>query len=178
MTRLVGAAFLVWILAEIAAFAAAGQVWGVLPVLLVVLLSAVLGGLVLRAAGTGLAAALAAAGRTGRDPSAALLAGGARLVAALLLIQPGLLGDAAGLLLLVPGIPGLIAHALGALVQRSAAGPRMAPPRPRDPFAPPRPPVVEAEWEEIAPPPPSLPPSPPARASGGPSRPPSGWTRQ
>lgn len=171
-------AFLLWVLLEVAAFALAGRLVGVLGTLALVLLTAVGGGLLLRAQGAEALAGLRGGVRRGGDPLGLLLRDGFRLVAALLLILPGLLGDVAGLLLLVPWVQARVAADLarrgrGAAnlgraprsASRGAGG--MGPTRP-----PSRPEVVDAEWEELEPPAAPRPDTPRGR-----TRPPSGWTR-
>lgn len=173
-------ALLVWILSEVAALALAGRLVGVLGTLALVLLTAVAGGLLLRAQGAEALAGLRGGIRRGGDPLGLLLRNGFRLVAALLLILPGLLGDLAGLLLLLPPVQRRVAADLARRGMRPAnlgrrprsggggggwPGSRAARP-PARPSA--RPEVAEAEWEEL--PPPAAPPR-------DPRRPPSGWTR-
>jgi UPF0716 protein FxsA len=175
-------ALLAWILLEVAAFALAGQLAGVLGTLALVLLTAVAGGLLLRAQGAEALAGLKGGIRRGGDPLRLLLRNGFRLVAALLLILPGFLGDLAGLLLLLPPVQRRVAADLArrgmgaANVGRRPAGwpgPRAARPSAHPPArAPARPEVVEADWEELPPPA-----APSAASPRDPRRPPSGWTR-
>ena len=174
-------ALLAWILLEIAAFAFAGRTIGVLGTLGLVALSALLGGFLLRAQGAQALASLRGGVKRGEDPVRVLLRNGFRMVAALLLILPGLLGDVAGLLLLLPPVQVAVAADLA----RRGLGPAnlgRAPrgwPGPADPVRRTRVEVVEAEWEEIDPPKPA-PPQGLAQGSAqgrnpGASR--SGWTR-
>jgi UPF0716 protein FxsA len=179
-------ALLVWVLLEVAAFALAGQLVGVLGTLALVLLTAVAGGLLLRAQGAEALAALRGGIRRGGDPLRLLLRNGFRLVAALLLILPGLLGDLAGLLLLLPPVQRRVAADLARRGMRPAnlgrrprgwADPRAARPPVAREVAPE---VADAEWEEL--PPPGAPPRPGPRPGSRPNprpstRPPSGWTR-
>lgn len=179
-------ALLAWVLLEVAAFALAGQLVGVLGTLALVLLTAIAGGLLLRAQGTEALTSLRGGIRRGGDPLRLLLRNGFRLVAALLLILPGLLGDLAGLLLLLPPVQRRVAADLA----RRGTRPANLRGRPRawgvgwpDKRATPaaRPEVVEAEWEELEPPA-AAPTRPNARPGPHPGprpgpRPPSGWTR-
>ena len=162
MARLLVAAL---VLAEIASFVIVGQWAGVLGTLLLVVLASLLGVALLRRQGGEALAQMRGTLRTGRDPRPALLRGGFRLVAALLLIVPGFLGDVVALLLLLPPVQRALAKRFArqgapivALRTESFTAP--APPEAR----PPRDRGVDAEWEET---PPHQ--RPPHR--------PSGWTR-
>lgn len=161
------------VLAEIASLILVGQALGVLLTLLLVLLAAVLGAALLRRQGGDAVRSMRGALQAGRDPRPALLRGGFRLVAALLLIVPGFLGDAVALLLLLPPVQKAAAQALarrstGAVrVVRTTGFDPMGRPMPpaRDPSVPPaRDGVEDAEWEELAP-------------GKRPTHRPSGWTR-
>ncbi len=96
--------FLVWTLAEIAAFVVVGGWIGVWGVLALVLGTAVGGALLIR--GQGMAALQAMPrGRVAMVQSLEPLAhGGMIALAGVLLILPGLIGDALGLLLLIPPV--------------------------------------------------------------------------
>lgn len=155
-----------WTLAEIAALVAVGQAVGVLGVLALVVLTAALGGLLVRRAGQAALGALrrGVAPRPGApQPLAGLLAGGFTLLAGLLLVLPGFLGDVAGLLLLLPPLQRLLLRRLSARVPRAT--------------------VIEAEWREVTPGAPDAPDAPDAAGPGLPRathpspRTPSGWTR-
>lgn len=176
----------VWILAEIAAFVLMGQWLGVWATLGLVVVSGLAGMALLRqGGGRALRAARLAAGvlptaggaRIGpsplgrRDLGAALAEGGLRVVAGLLLLLPGFLSDVAALALLVPPIRRI---GMRALSRRTAAragamggAARYRSDRPasgssRIDHDVPRP-IVEAEWEDVA---------PDTRPKGS-----SGWTR-
>jgi UPF0716 protein FxsA len=162
MARLLVAAV---VLAEIASLLLVGQALGVLLTLLLVIAAALGGAALLRRQGSDALAGMRGALNRGRDPRPALLRGGFRLAAALLLIFPGFASDAVALLLLLPPVQGLLTRrfkgpASGFVVaDRFSAGPlapRHEPPRDRV--------VDEAEWEEVAPP-------------KRPTHRPSGWTR-
>ncbi|WP_176556271.1 FxsA family protein [Rubellimicrobium rubrum] len=161
MARLLVAAL---VLAEIASFVIVGQWAGVLGTLLLVVLAALLGVALLRRQGGEALAQMRGTLRTGRDPRPALLRGGFRLVAALLLIVPGFLGDVVALLLLLPPVQRALAkrfarHGARIVAVRTesfTAAPHEARPQ-RDR-------VVDAEWEEVPP-------------HQRPTHRPSGWTR-
>lgn len=87
------------LLAEIATFIWVGDAIGVLAVLALVVGSAVLGVATFRRAGMRVAEL-----RSPEDLPDELAIGASRLVAGLLLVLPGLLSSAAGLLLLVPAL--------------------------------------------------------------------------
>ncbi len=152
------------VLAEIASLILVGRALGVFLALLLVVLAAVLGTAILRRQGSEALARMRGSLQDRRDPRPALLAGGFRFMAALLLILPGFLSDAVALALLLPPVQQAFARALARRGMRVVKGRAMAfearPPRPE----PPRDRVVEADWEEIAPP-------------KQPTHRPSGWTR-
>lgn len=152
------------ILLEIASIILVGQALGVLLTLLLVVAAALLGGAILRRQGGDAIRGMRGALERGRDPRPTLLRGGFRLVAALLLIFPGFVGDVVALLLLMPPVQRALARGLAArgvrIVEARGAVFETRPARPESP----RDRVVEAEWEEVAPP-------------KRPTHPPSGWTR-
>ncbi|NWG71879.1 MAG: FxsA family protein [Parvularculaceae bacterium] len=106
-------------LAELAVLIAAGREFGVLPVVAVCLLTAMLGVALVKRQGL---AALRAAERdlaTGKAPVEAVVDGAFLALAAPLLMTPGFISDAIGLLLLVPAIRRAAARrALAALRRR------------------------------------------------------------
>lgn len=164
MVRLAVAAYL---LAEVASLVLVGRWAGVLLTLLLVVGAAVLGASLLRRQGSDTLAAMRRTLDSGRDPRPAILRGGFSLVAALLLILPGFLGDLLALALLLPPVQRLVTRRLAA---RTGGSSRVVmtrtetfAPRPTRPDAP-RDHVIEAEWEEVPPP-------------KRPTHPPSGWTR-
>lgn len=165
MARLLVAAL---ILAEIASLILVGQAAGVLLTLVLVIGAALGGAALLRRQGSDALAGMQDALNRGRDPRPALLRGGFRLAAALLLIFPGFVSDTLALLLLLPPMQGWLGRCLKALAsgrfavaEHDRSGSAFPNPRP----APLRDNVVdEAEWEEV---------TPPRR----PTHRPSGWTR-
>lgn len=154
------------VLLEIASLVLVGQALGVLLTLLLVVLAAVAGAALLKRQGREAVMGLRGALDRGRDPRPVLLRGGFRVVAALLLIAPGFAGDLLALALLLPPVQAAVGAALARRGLRMAAGPHPMGPAPMAPrpAAPSAEPVLDAEWEEVAPP-------------KRPTHPPSGWTR-
>jgi len=104
-------------LAELAGLIVVGGRVGAFPVIAWVVLSAVIGGNILRIAGWETARKVQAAMTRGEMPLSEMLSGAALSIAALLLILPGFLTDALGLLLLI----GPLRRAIGALIAGRAA---------------------------------------------------------
>lgn len=104
------AAFLIWPLVEIALFVLIGGQVGVWPVLIWVALSALLGILVMRLTAARQALALRDGLQAVRDPARLAAAGILSMVAGVLLILPGFLTDAVGLVLLLPPVQALVAR--------------------------------------------------------------------
>jgi len=144
-------AFLALPLIEIGLFVEVGRWIGVWPVLGLVLLSTVAGIFVIRAQGALTVARMRA---DLGDPATPVARAALSFLAGLLMILPGLLTSAVGLVLLLPPVQDLVLRRLSArvVVRR---------PAPRDPH---RPVVIDAEYHEIDP-------------GGQPNRPPSGWTK-
>ena len=96
-------------IAEIYVLLSAAEAIGVLPVIALCLLTAFLGGFIIR--WQGLAALRAAQSdlQTGRLPVSSAVDGALLLIAAPLLMTPGFITDAAGFTLLVPPVRRLIA---------------------------------------------------------------------
>ena len=139
---------IIWSLIEIGLFVVVGGAIGLLATLAIVLGSAVLGVWLIRGRGLGALAAMRAGG-----PGVALAEFGLTTLAGVLLILPGFLTDALGLVLLIPRVQRLVIWAMASRIQgvvryRSAASD-----------------VVEGEAVEIAPP----------KLAG--ARKPSGWTK-
>lgn len=144
--------FLAWPLIEIGLFVEIGGAIGLWPTLAWVLLSAVLGVAILRSQGQEVAMRLRG-GLRGIDPLSPLAHGALRGLAAFLLILPGFLTDAMGLLLLLPPVRMALVAALARRVQmragaesfdRGAAWPEQG----RDPR---EPAILEGEYHEIDP---------------------------
>lgn len=104
------AAFLVWPLVEIALFVVIGGRIGLWPTLIWVVLSALLGIMVMRLTAARQAMALRDGLRAVRDPAGLAAAGILSMLAGVLLILPGFLTDAIGLVLLLPPVQGLVAR--------------------------------------------------------------------
>ncbi len=111
------AVLLAWPLVEIALFVVIGGQIGLWATLAWVLLSGVLGVLVLRLAALRQAVALRDGLRGLRDPARLAAGGLMSVLAGVLLILPGFLTDALGLVLLLPPVQALVARALAARVQ-------------------------------------------------------------
>ena len=152
------ALFLLWPLAEIALFVTVGAWLGLWVTLGIVLGTGVLGVWLIRQQGLGAGEGIRRAMAARSDPAAALAEGALGLAAALLLILPGFLTDALGLLLLLPPVR----RAVGASLARRAGPAHVvwtdaAPGRPRAPD------IIDGTWEELP--------------SEERQQPPSGWTR-
>lgn len=90
-----------WPLAELLVAIGVAELIGVLPMLLVLVLSIPLGFWVLREQGRGAWRRLSAAVAAGRSPGDQVIDGGLIVAGAALLIVPGFITDAIGLLLLI-----------------------------------------------------------------------------
>lgn len=115
-------AVLLLILVEISLFVTLGGAIGLLWTLAIILASGVVGGLVLRTQGQ---RALARMMDTASRPRGALVEAGEGILVALagvLLILPGFLSDAVGLILLVPPVRGAILRRMADQVRRSPGG--------------------------------------------------------
>lgn len=151
---------------EIALFIQVGGWIGLWPTLGLVILSAAVGLALMRRQGQSALAELRRTGQTLGDPTRPIAHGALILLAGFLLLIPGFLTDAAGLLILIPPLRDLLLRAVGRQVQVTTFG---ASPLgdPRRPFEPPvREPhrpgiIIDGEYEELDPK----------------DRPPSGWTR-
>jgi UPF0716 protein FxsA len=148
-------------IAEIAAFVIVGGWIGVLGTVGLVLLSAAAGMALLRHQGARTALSLQQAVAGVRNPSIALADGAIVMIAALLLIVPGFLSDAAALALLIPPIRAAVLKAVASRVTVHAAGPRNGARRYGAD-------VIDGEFTEVA---------PDATPLATPGSPPSGWTR-
>ncbi|OHV79183.1 FxsA family protein [Ensifer sp. LCM 4579] len=91
-------------LAEIAGFVMVGRAVGVAATLLLVLLSAVAGVALLRIQGFGVLRRVQESARKGIDPGLDVVGGALVFIAAILLIIPGFISDAVGILLFLPPI--------------------------------------------------------------------------
>lgn len=100
--RLPLAIFLIAPLIEIASFILVGQAIGVLPTLGLIILSVVVGVALLRFQGAGILRRLQTEAQRGIDPGRELVHAALLVVAAILLILPGFVGDIIGILLFLP----------------------------------------------------------------------------
>ena len=96
--------FLLLVLGEITAFILVGQALGVLATLGLVLFGMVAGAMLLRWHGMATLMRVRADMEAGRTPGRPLAEGAALAVAALLIVAPGFLTDAIGLLLFLPPV--------------------------------------------------------------------------
>ena len=109
--------FLLYPLAEIAAFILVGRAIGVAATLALVVVSSLLGMTLLREAGLMTALRL----ERGREAPAKILAeGGTRMLAGLLLLIPGFLTDLAALAVLIPGVRKIVAARFGTVKTNKA----------------------------------------------------------
>ena len=153
--------FILWIWAEIEVFVALGSAAGVLLTLIGIFVTGMIGISLLRSQGRRITGSLQAQLARGETPVASLAAGVSVLVGAVLMLIPGYLTDAAGLVLFLPVIRTIV----GALILKRIAargsftmGARMpfggrspfghppsdAPPRGRDTAAD----IIEGDFEE------------------------------
>ena len=94
--------FILGLIAEIYVLLTAAQSFGVLPVIAACLITAFLGGFIIRLQGLAALNAARSDLQTGRLPVDSAVDGALLIVAAPLLMTPGFITDAAGFLLLVP----------------------------------------------------------------------------
>lgn len=149
------AVFLIWPLIEIALFVTVGSALGLGLTLLVVLGTGVLGVAILRGQGMQTAGRLRQGMASLRNPLAVAGSDALRMLAGVLLVLPGFLTDALGLLLLVPAVRLLV---MALIVKRFGVASMQSdqPVRRADGI------IIDGEFTEV--PPDEL-------------RPPSGWTR-
>lgn len=114
--------FIVLPIIEIALFILVGGAIGVLPTILLVILSAVAGVAVMRRQGLAARADLRRAMTEMRDPSDPLAHGALILLAGMLLVLPGFFTDAIGILLLIPAVRRLLIGWMGRRVRVSGSG--------------------------------------------------------
>ncbi len=144
--------FVAYPLLELALLIRAGQAWGFWPVLGAMVGTGLLGVAILRRQGFKVAEKLSAELDAGRTPVAPLADSGLVFAAGAFLVSPGLIGDALGLLLLLPPVRALVRNSLAArlagsstvVVRRSTTRWRRSKPPHQD-----QPPVIEGEWERL-----------------------------
>ncbi|MGB0161702.1 MAG: FxsA family protein [Candidatus Puniceispirillaceae bacterium] len=100
--------FIIWIWAEIAMFVALGGAVGVLLTLIGIFVTGMIGISLLRSQGRRITGALQAQLARGEAPVASLADGVSVLVGAVLMLIPGYLTDAAGLVMFLPGLRTII----------------------------------------------------------------------
>ncbi|WP_320196919.1 FxsA family protein [Agrobacterium rosae] len=98
---------------EIAGFIVVGKALGLWLTLALILFTSFLGLVILRSGGLGMVRNLQTASRSGDEPAQAMINGGMRVIAGILLFVPGFITDVIGLLLLVPAFRTLIWKAIG-----------------------------------------------------------------
>ena len=133
--------FLLLVLGEITAFILVGQALGVLATLGLVLFGIVAGAMLLRRHGTATLMRIRAEMEAGRKPGRPLAEGAMLAVAALLIVAPGFVTDAIGLLLFLPPVRQALWRTIESKVKV-----RMAEARPAQ--SPNRPPVVDLDQSE------------------------------
>lgn len=104
------AAIILLPLIEISVFIWVGGVIGVLPTILLTILTAVAGTLMLRQQGLSLVMRMQSELDAGRVPGKDLMHGAMIVIASLLLLIPGFVTDAIGLLLFIPPVRDLLAR--------------------------------------------------------------------
>lgn len=114
--------FVILPIVEIALFIQVGGLIGVLPTLVLVLGSAVLGVAVMRRQSARAILDLQQAMQEFRDPARPMAHGALVMIAGVLLILPGLLTSAIGLLLLIPGAQALVLRWMGRRVTVASTG--------------------------------------------------------
>ncbi|MCB1885741.1 MAG: FxsA family protein [Geminicoccaceae bacterium] len=139
-------------IAEIAVFIQVGGLIGLVPTLLLVLLTALVGSVLIRGQGLRVLGQAKAEVDRGRPPVRELFTGLCLVVAGMLLLTPGFVTDTMGFLLLLPPVREALrrrlAKAIEVQVVRGAGGQGAA--RRRD--------VIEGEFEEVDPAAEALPP--------------------
>lgn len=143
MPLLLFLAFVAVPIAEIALIIQVGGLIGLWPTVALIVLTAALGTMMVRAQGFAVLQRIRENMETGVFPARALLDGAALLLGGVLLLLPGFVTDAIGLLLLVPATRGLIGRALWAWIA-GATGRRARRHGGRDA-------VIDAEFHEIPP---------------------------
>jgi UPF0716 protein FxsA len=147
-------------LIEIAVLIKVGQWLGFWPVMGIVIATFILGSAILGRSGLSSALKVREALARGEPPVGAMLDSAMVVVAGVLLMTPGLIADATGLLLLIPPVRSALAHlalrnAIVVGTVRPTRGPFDADPRPRSAESDEPPPsggqgpVIEGEFERL-----------------------------
>jgi UPF0716 protein FxsA len=134
--------FVAFPLVEIMLLIKAGATIGFWPTVGLLFAAAFLGMVVIRNQGLTMVSRVLSAVNEGKMPIEPMLDGYARVVAGSLLIVPGFLSDAIGLVLLVPPLRAWC-------IRRTMSGFRRTEPRAPDPRTPSRPTVIEGTFERI-----------------------------
>ena len=107
---------------EIAVFIKVGQYIGAWKVVALIFLSAILGAVLLRYQSVGVIRRIDRDLRQGRTPDSSLFDGFLIVVGAILLIVPGFVSDAVGLLMMIPLVRTLIRRYLASRIKVSTSG--------------------------------------------------------
>lgn len=166
-------------LLEIAVFVEVGDAIGAWPTVGLVVLAAVVGSLLLRTQGLSVLRRAQMAAQRGEAPVGAVFEGFCVVVAAVLLMIPGFISDAIGLLLFVPAVRNRLGRWLLDRLQRSGAmrvwtagaGPQQRPGHRPRPFDAGQPGVIDGEYREIDPEPGNAPTIGESRWGSGPKEP-------
>ena len=134
---------------EIALFIEVGGWLGLWPTLAIVVATALAGAVMLRAQGIAALADLQHRLEAGRDPRATLAHGALILVSGVLLLTPGFFTDAVGLALLLAPVRAVLLRVIGRRIHVAAERRRAA----QEAQTPPARQTVEAEYEDVTPPP-------------------------
>lgn len=120
-------ALLAFVVLEVSVFALVAQAIGILAALGLILLGVATGGLLLRRQGAAMLGLLRTASAAGRLPADAVAQSGARALAAVLLMLPGFLTDAAALVILIEPLRRVLWRAGGLPPLARRAPPRQGP---------------------------------------------------
>lgn len=137
---------------EIALFIQVGGAIGTWPTLGIVVLTAVIGTMLMRAQGALAMQDLQRSFNELRDPTEPLAHGAMILVAGVLLLTPGFFTDALGLALLIPQMRRAVLAYLRSRIQVHSVHFGPEGPRPHDPYDPRRPArddVIDGEFQEV-----------------------------
>lgn len=140
--------FIIFILipiVEIYVFMLVGEEIGILTTLLLALLTAILGGIIIKYQGLATLHAVQESVRNGKAPMAEIFDGFCLVAAGATLITPGFVTDTIGFLLLVPAVRRFLRHQIGKHIEMRS----MNDISPGGPYAPQDPGVIEAEYTRV-----------------------------
>lgn len=140
--------FIILPIAELMAFAVLGSALGIIPAILIILITGMIGAGLARQGGFECWRRINQALRQGRDPSREMIHGLLIFIAGIALIIPGFITDVIGLLLLVPQIRNILAGHLAKRWHVHAVSPEETP---RQDERPAEPGVIDVEAEESNP---------------------------